>query len=98
MRSRRSVGGAWAECSLHSFHPRRTPLMKAMWSVVIVGLALSAPAQAQITNDESARAQEAAEVVVAMRDAPDKGIPEELWEKANCAIVIPGLKKAAFGI
>jgi lipid-binding SYLF domain-containing protein len=59
---------------------------------------LSVPAQAQITNDETERAQDAAEVVLAMRDAPDKGIPQDLWEKANCAIVIPGLKKAAFGI
>ena len=27
---------------------------------------------------------------------PDKDIPQELWEKAACVIVIPSLKKAAF--
>jgi lipid-binding SYLF domain-containing protein len=27
---------------------------------------------------------------------PDKDIPQELWEKAQCVIVIPSLKKAAF--
>ena len=27
---------------------------------------------------------------------PDKDIPQELWEKAECVIVIPSLKKAAF--
>jgi lipid-binding SYLF domain-containing protein len=27
---------------------------------------------------------------------PDKGIPHDLLERANCAVVIPGLKKGAF--
>ena len=29
---------------------------------------------------------------------PDKDIPQDLWDKAKCVIVIPSLKKAAFGI
>jgi lipid-binding SYLF domain-containing protein len=28
---------------------------------------------------------------------PDKGIPRDLLERANCIIIIPGLKKGAFG-
>src|SRR5438132_9406934 len=30
------------------------------------------------------------------RAIPDKGIPEETWNRAECVAVIPGLKKAAF--
>ena len=29
---------------------------------------------------------------------PDKGIPQDLLEKANCIIIVPGMKQAAFGI
>lgn len=73
--------------------------MKAIWCVTAAGLLLAASsAQAAITNSEQERVQKAAEVAMAMRDAPDKGIPEELWSKANCVIVLPGVKKAAFGI
>ena len=28
--------------------------------------------------------------------APDKGIPEDLLAKAQCVMIVPGLKKAAF--
>jgi lipid-binding SYLF domain-containing protein len=31
-----------------------------------------------------------------LRNSPDKSIPEDLWNKAQCAVVIPSLKKAAF--
>ena len=31
-----------------------------------------------------------------LRAAPDKGIPEDLWNKADCVAVIPSVKKAAF--
>ncbi len=27
---------------------------------------------------------------------PDKGIPQDLWNKAECVVVVPSLKKAAF--
>jgi lipid-binding SYLF domain-containing protein len=29
---------------------------------------------------------------------PDKGIPQDLLEKANCIVIVPGMKQAAFGI
>jgi lipid-binding SYLF domain-containing protein len=31
-----------------------------------------------------------------MMDAPDKGIPLDLFNKSECIVIIPGLKKAAF--
>jgi lipid-binding SYLF domain-containing protein len=42
------------------------------------------------------RLQNAAAVVDEMMGMPDKGIPRDLLNKAQCLVVIPGLKKAAF--
>jgi len=56
----------------------------------VIGVPLAASAA------EVDRLREAAEVVRALRTAPDSGIPEELWEDADCVVVIPSMKKAAF--
>jgi lipid-binding SYLF domain-containing protein len=42
------------------------------------------------------RLQSSAEVLNEILSAPDKGIPQELLEKAQCVVVVPGLKKGAF--
>ncbi len=39
----------------------------------------------------------AADVLKEIMAAPDKGIPQEVLEKATCVVVIPGLKKLAVG-
>lgn len=39
---------------------------------------------------------EAASVLSEIMATPDKGIPQELLEKAQCVMIVPGLKKAAF--
>lgn len=72
--------------------------MKAIWCVTVAALLSSSAVYAEISTGERDRVQKAAEVVMALRDAPDKGIPEELWNKANCVVVLPGVKKAAFGV
>jgi len=51
---------------------------------------------ATLSNDEVKRLNEAGTILTSLRNAPDKGIPEELWNKAECVIVIPSMKKAAF--
>jgi SH3 domain-containing YSC84-like protein 1 len=52
---------------------------------------------ADLTASESKRLDEAATVVREFKAAPDsKGIPEDLWNKAECVTVIPNMKKAAF--
>jgi len=55
-------------------------------------------AGAMLADDESAdkRLQNASAVVQEMMGMPDKGIPKDLLEKAQCIVVVPGLKKAAF--
>ena len=42
------------------------------------------------------RIKEAATVLNDIHAVPDKDIPQDLWEKADCVIVVPSLKKAAF--
>lgn len=47
-------------------------------------------------KDVDKRLEESAMVLKEVMDAPDKGIPDELLEKAHCVVIVPGMKKAAF--
>jgi len=51
---------------------------------------------AALSKDEVTRLQEAATIIGDLRDAPDNAIPQDLWKKAECVVVIPSMKKAAF--
>lgn len=42
------------------------------------------------------RLQAATEVISEIMSAPDKGIPQDLLDKAHCIVIVPGLKKGAF--
>ena len=42
------------------------------------------------------RLEESATVFSEVMAAPDKGIPEDLLEKAHCVVIVPGMKKGAF--
>jgi SH3 domain-containing YSC84-like protein 1 len=53
---------------------------------------------ADVSTSQRKRIEEAAAVLKEIHAAPDKDIPQELWTKASCVIVVPGLKKAAFVI
>jgi lipid-binding SYLF domain-containing protein len=46
--------------------------------------------------NDSKKLAEATTVVTEFRNAGDNGIPEDLWNKAQCVLVIPNLKKAGF--
>jgi lipid-binding SYLF domain-containing protein len=56
----------------------------------------AASAFAALSREEVKRLNESAAILSELRNAPDKAIPEDLWEKAQCVVVIPSLKKAAF--
>jgi SH3 domain-containing YSC84-like protein 1 len=43
------------------------------------------------------RIEHAASAFQELMHTPDKGIPHDLLERANCIVIIPGLKKGAFG-
>ena len=45
---------------------------------------------------ENARITEAATVINELRSAPDRTIPDNVWQRARCVAVLPGVKKAAF--
>jgi len=63
----------------------------------VVALVLAAGAMSLYGKDEDAqRLNRAAEVFQEMMATPDKGIPQELLNKAHCVVVVPGLKKGAF--
>ena len=47
-------------------------------------------------NEVNQRLENAADVLHEIMSAPDKGIPEDLLGKANCIVVVPGMKKGAF--
>jgi lipid-binding SYLF domain-containing protein len=53
---------------------------------------------ADISTREASRIQEAATVLKEIHSVPDKDVPDDLWQRAECVIVVPGLKKAAFVI
>jgi SH3 domain-containing YSC84-like protein 1 len=61
---------------------------------LFLSLGLGAPLFAQKTAAE--RLDAAAQVLQEIMQTPDKGIPQDLFEKAECVIVIPNLKKGGF--
>ena len=64
-------------------------------TMAIVMAATTAPA-ADLSQKAADSIKEAATTLREIHAVPDKDIPQELWEKASCVIVIPSLKKAAF--
>lgn len=49
-------------------------------------------------SDEVARLKRATEVFNEIMATPDKGIPSDLLDKAECVGIVPGLKKAGLGL
>lgn len=47
-------------------------------------------------NDTAKRLDAAADVLNEAMAAPDKGIPQDLLDKAACAVIVPNVKKGAF--
>ena len=54
----------------------------------------SFPAWAEKTDD---RLHDAATLFSEIMGTPDRSIPQDLLEKAHCIVLVPGVKKAAFG-
>lgn len=67
--------------------------------LLVAGFALSASvfaADHTTAEHTTARLQEAATVFGDIMESPDKGIPQDLLEKAHCVVIVPSLKKGAF--
>jgi len=63
-----------------------------------LALALSSPALLLAADSAQERMGDATKVFTEVMATPDKGIPQDLLEKAHCIVIVPGLKQAAFGI
>lgn len=54
------------------------------------------PVSGASKEDVVDRLNEAADILSKVMAAPDKGIPEDLLEKAHCIVLVPDMKKGAF--
>lgn len=70
--------------------------MRQMLGVGVALLASAVVINAAATKNELKRIDEAATVLREIHSAPDRDIPQDLWQKAQCVGVIPSVKKAAF--
>jgi lipid-binding SYLF domain-containing protein len=70
--------------------------MRVMMSAVAIAAVLGTATTGAAASKHADRIREAAAVLKDIHSQPDKDIPQQLWDKAECAIVIPNLKKAAF--
>ncbi len=66
-------------------------MRSVMLSLAILALAAVAGAQTSLSQNEQKRVEAAAGV---LRDMTN--IPPDVWQRANCIVVIPSVKKAAF--
>src|ERR1700686_1312329 len=71
---------------------RRRRIMRRV--IIFFALAATALYGQEETPDHRLRASTA--VLHEIMSAPDKGIPKDLLAKAQCVVIVPGLKKAAF--
>jgi lipid-binding SYLF domain-containing protein len=72
--------------------------MKPMKTIIasLTALLVAATAFAQLSKSDIKKLNEATTVLSEIRNAPDNGIPDSVWSKAHCVVVIPDLKKAGF--
>jgi len=61
----------------------------------ITVLLIATSAFAQLKKDDIEKLNDAAMVLTELRNTPE-GIPDSIWSKAHCVLVIPSLKKAGF--
>jgi len=72
--------------------------MRALIGAVLLAVGASTVQAADVSTRQAERIREAATVLNEIHAVPDKDIPQELWTRAECVIVVPSLKKAAFVI
>src|SRR5258708_24858819 len=66
-----------------------------MFAALIAGSTLL-PLTVSAASDVDKRLQSAAEAFKEVMDMPDKAIPQDLLNKAECVVIVPDLKKGAF--
>ena len=66
-----------------------------MKNLTITALVALTPLLA-MDKENAKRLEESATVLSEVMNAPDKGIPHDLLEKAHCIVIVPNMKTAAF--
>jgi len=61
-----------------------------------IALLVATTAFAALSKDDVKLLNKSAAVLTDLRNAEDNGIPDQIWSKAECIVVIPSLKKAGF--
>jgi lipid-binding SYLF domain-containing protein len=69
--------------------------MRKSWTILAMAVLFASVSWGQ--EKERERLEECGDVVKEILDVPD-AIPQELLDKAECVVVFPSVKKAAFGI
>jgi SH3 domain-containing YSC84-like protein 1 len=70
--------------------------MKLLIATTMMATALAVTPLLAADHEPAKRLGEAAAVFSEVMAAPDKGIPEDLLQKAHCIVIVPDLKTAAF--
>jgi lipid-binding SYLF domain-containing protein len=70
--------------------------MKAILAVLLAAAVTPAFSAETTDTDTAKRMKAAVDVLGEIMNTPDKSIPQDLLNKAECVIVVPGLKKGAF--
>jgi lipid-binding SYLF domain-containing protein len=71
-------------------------LRQHIWVLAIAGSLTAAAVAADREAKVEDRLDASADTLSDMMRASDKGIPQDLLDKARCVVVIPGMKKAGF--
>src|ERR1700691_3062390 len=67
-----------------------------MKKALFLATAMSCSSLGLFANAPAERLDESARILHEIMGTPDKGIPQDLMNKAHCVVVVPSLKKGAF--
>jgi lipid-binding SYLF domain-containing protein len=70
--------------------------MKLIIATALAATTIAMAPQEGADNEADKRLNDSAVVLSELMATPDKGIPQELLEKAHCIVIVPDLKTAAF--
>lgn len=71
-------------------------MQKTLLTIVATGALLCPAAFAAKESSAADRLDASADVLMDMMHASDKGIPQDLMNRAQCVVVVPNMKKAGF--
>src|SRR5919204_6574718 len=70
--------------------------MRVALTACVISVFTIVSTAAELSTKATNRIRSAATILKEIHSVPEKDIPQDLWEKAECVIVVPSLKKAAF--